>query len=333
MIAVRAIPGAGKNFIATLLSKHYNDNSLMYWDSVYNEYFHSQYLVADTNGPIKELIWDNNKWKILSGTEISNPIIVHEHELINDHLGVVKRFQAYKKSSGKIGINPEEFVENITEGFFIFGDDQETLNFLTKLIYIKVNGYRPIISYNDLTGISSITKSLESLKIQTITNGGKNNKPRDLILKANNKMSYQEWINLWKKFCIFSKKFPYSHPLSRSNLYYIDSWIKDNMLWDLFDEHKYLNFIKDNKDFHIKDLMVRDNQIVTPQTELQKLEEVRELKKKNGILLYEINYKDLFLDFKPTNTVLDHYIDEIKAYTAHNVKLINEYEDFYGKIL
>ena len=146
-------------------------------------------------------------------------------------------------------------------------------------------------------------------------------------------MSYQEWINLWKKFCIFSKKFPYSHPLSRSNLYYIDSWIKDNMLWDLFDEHKYLNFIKDNKDFHIKDLMIRDNQIVTPQTELQKLEEVRELKKKNGILLYEINYKDLFLDFKPTNTVLDHYIDEIKAYTAHNVKLINEYEDFYGKIL
>jgi hypothetical protein len=333
MIAVRAIPGAGKNFIATILSQHYNDCCLMYWDSVYNEYFHSQYLMTDINGPIKELIWDNKKWKILSGTERNDPIITHEHELINDQLGVVKRFKVYKESSGKIGINPEKFAEKITEGFFIYCDDQKILDFLTKLIYIKVNGYRPIISYDDLTSISSVSKSLESMKIQTITNGGKNNRPRDIIIKANSKMSYKEWINLWKQFSIFTKIFPYSHPLSRFNLNYVDFWLQDNMSWDLFDKNKYLKFLNDRKDFHIKDLMIRNGETVTPHTELQKLDEVRKLKKQNNMILHEINYSDLFFDLKPTGTTLDNYMNEIKEYTDRNMKLIEGYESFYGKIL
>ena len=329
MIAVRAIPGAGKNFIATLLSRHYNDKTLIYYDKVFNEYFHREYLISDSNGPIKEIFWGNSKWNIVSGKEITNPIITHEHELINDDFGMVKRFNIYKQSSGRIGISPEEYSKNINESFFIFCNDKKTLDFLKKLIHIKSNGYRSIIAYSELDNSVTFEKSFNSLKLQAVTNGGKLSKPNNIITLANEQMNYKEWINVWKKFNIFLKEFPYAYSFSRFNLNYLGIWLQNNRSWDLFNKEIYLSFMKNNN-CHVKNNM---NANITLETELKKLFEIRDLQKQTKMILHEINYKDLFLDFKSTNTILDNYMDEIKAYTERNIRLADDYESFYGKIL
>lgn len=64
--SIRAIPGAGKNFLSTILAKHYNiDYFIQYFDKEFNEYFSNSELVARADGKIKTPFWNGSCWEIL----------------------------------------------------------------------------------------------------------------------------------------------------------------------------------------------------------------------------------------------------------------------------
>ena len=329
MIAVRAIPGGGKNFIATLISKHYHSNDMMYYDGIFNEYFHSPHLDMNVTGSIRQPFWNGKKWIIISSDQKNNPIIMHEHEWWDDKSGIVKKFNLYKQSSGKVGVNPEKFSKNITEGFFIFCNEKEELNFVLKLIHIKVNGFRPLIVYDEKNNCSTAQQSINGLNLRALTSLGKGNDARFTIELAEKKMPYKKWIYFWKKYCIFIKQFPYMHTFSYFSMNYITQWLENNMSWDLYNPDIFLYYLE----IHRENVKKINFNSVSLQSEQNKLEEVRKLQKENNMILHEINYKDLFFDLKPTGTILDNYMDEIKEYTDRNMRLIEGYESFYGKIL
>ena len=324
MIAIRALPGGGKNFVATLLSKHYQSNDMMYYDNIFNEYFHSPHLDMNPSGNIKQPFWNGNKWITISAYEKNNPIIMHEHEWWVDQSRMVRKFDLYKQSSGRIGINPEKFGKNITEGFFIFCDEKKVLDFILKLIYIKVNGIRPSIVYDEKCNSSTAQQTIQGLNLRVLTSLGKGNDVRFTIELVNTKISYKIWIEIWKKYCIFIKQFPYTHSFSYFSMKYIAEWLEKNMSWDLYNPDIFLYYLEIHKETVLS---------ISLEYEQNKLRQVKELQKKNNMILHEINYRDLFLDFKPTGTILDNYMGEIKQYTDRNIKMVAEYEAFYGKIL
>jgi hypothetical protein len=329
MIAIRALPGAGKNFIATLLSKHYNINNLMCYDEKFNEYFHSSYLLSDDKGEVKHPFWINNKWKILNSKKIKNLKLVHDHDWFDDGSGMVRKFRLYNITNGKVGIDSNEFNEKITEGFFIFCNNMKDIEFIFKLYIIKMCGQRPLIVYNNKNNISTASETYESIYLRMISSSGNCNDIQNTMYDVNKKLSYIEWIQIWRKYCNFIKKFPFIHVLSQLNMHYISTWLDANKKFNLFDENNFLTHYElykiNFKNNYFKNINLDNEQI--------KLNQVRKLQKQNNMILHEINYKDLFLDFKPTGTVLDNYMDEIKEYTTRNMKLIEDYESFYGKIL
>ena len=319
MIAVRAIPGAGKNFIATLISKHYHSNDFMYYDENSNEYFHSPHLTIAKNGKIKTPFWHNNKWKIISTEENESKILMHEHEWCYDP--GVNRFKFYKQSSGKVGIDVDKFLNIINEGYYIFTNDQKTDDFIKKLIYIKSNYSRPPIIFDDNSSI--LQKNIDALNLRLFTVACLNSSRTIDTMKIINKvMGIKEWLKIWQKYCIFLKQFPYIAPMSPFSQYHIIKWVTEKKKWNLCDENIFLLNLELYKKSNINQLDKSEN-----------LEKIKELQKKTNMILYEINYKDLFFDLKPTGTILDNYMNEIRTYTERNRKLIDDYESFYGKIL
>jgi hypothetical protein len=269
------------------------------------------------------------KGVIISAYEKNNPIITHEHEWWDDHSGIVKKFKLYKQSSGRVGVNPEKFSKNITEGFFIFCDEKKVLDFILKLIHIKVNGVRPLIVYDEKNNSSTAQQTIQALNLRALTSLGKGNDARFTIELANTKIFYKTWMEIWKKYCIFIKQFPYIHSFSYFSMNYITEWLEKDMSWDLYNPDIFLYYLEVHRE-NVKKINFNS---ISLEYEQNKLKQVRELQKRNNMILHKINYKDLFLNFKPTNTILDNYMSEIKEYTDRNIRLVAEYESFYGKIL
>jgi hypothetical protein len=324
MIAVRAIPGAGKNFIATLLSKHYHSDNVMYYDKIFNEYFHSPYIIHNNLGYIKQPFWNGKNWDIIPSVQIENPIIMHEHEWINDGTGLVNGFKIYDQTNGKIGLK-SNWINYIVKGFFIYCDKQNEIDFVQKMLHIKVNGSRPLIVYDEKTESSTAEYSFEAQKLRLIGSLGKGFDLRNMIDYAMTKMTYKEWIYMWKQFCIFVNQFPYMVPFSFHNIIYFHDWLNDDMKWDLFNSDIFL--------LHLEIWKKKNKNLFNLEYEKNKLNEIEKFKNRYGMQLYKINYSDLFFYQKPTGTVLDNYMDEIKKYSERNMKLLCDYESFYGKIL
>lgn len=331
MKTVRAIPGAGKNYIATLLSKHYHSNDAMHYDNVFNEYFHSPHLDQDENGRIKQPFWDENKWIIISGNPKENSIVTHEHEIWDDKSGIVKKFKLFNQSNGKVGLDPEKFTQSIKECYFIYCDEKEELDFACKLISIKINGARPLIVYDDETNSSTGEKSVSAAKLSVITSLGKSREVLSMLNAVQEKIPYKDWINIWREYCIFIQQFPYFYPFSYNSVGYIIHWLHENMSWDLCNADIFLWYLEECTE-NLRTVNFKQD-LFKSGTEKKQLEKARQLQKENGMILHEIKYSDLFFHQKPTGTVLDNYLDDIKAYTEKNIKIIQEYENFYGKIL
>lgn len=325
MIAVRGLPGAGMKYISTLLSNYYHSNDVMYYDSNFNEYFHNAHLDQNKNGRIEQSFWDKNKWVTISGNPKENSIIMQEHDIEHG-----KKFRQFRKSNGRVGLDPKKFIQSMNECYFIYCDEKKELDFIQKLIFIKSKGYRPIIVYDNETNISSEQMSKSAVNLRMITSLVGGNMPPMLINKVQEKISYKDWINIWKEYCTFIQQFPYSFPLSYDNLNYIFYWLEENMSWNLYDTNMYMSYIQEC-------MKVASGRKYTEffdiELEKSKLVRARQIQKENGMILHEIKYSDLFFDQKSTDTILDSYLDDIKAYTKKNIKVIQEYENFYGEII
>jgi hypothetical protein len=109
--SLRASPGAGKNFLATLLNNYHNgDPFLIYYSQTYNEYFNTSEMLVDSDGPYTIPFWDNG-WKFVNvrlrnSNDVKNKV-VHEHEWASTKVNSIRRFRAYNQSNGKMGINPK----------------------------------------------------------------------------------------------------------------------------------------------------------------------------------------------------------------------------------
>ena len=325
MISVRAIPGAGKNFIATLLSKHYNTNTTMYYDSLLNEYFHNPDTVIDPNGNIIQPFWNGNTWDILSSREITHEeslnIINHEHEWFDDGSDVVRKFVQFHQSDGAIGLNPLTFYKDIREGYFIYCDKHSELIFAKKLLDMKQqNGSRPSFLIDNI-----ITEyDIEVDRLRALSSTGKMWDFFRLIQSINEKMKLTDWINLWERYCMFLEQLPFNNPMSIRNIKYLSSWLLDDMKWELCNVNNYLaryEFIDEN---------YKLDKVFDSTNELKKLDKARSVAKETGMILHEINYSDFFFDQKDTGTVLDCYKKEVAEYTAKNIEILDQYEQFYG---
>lgn len=314
---LRASPGAGKNFLATLLNKSNNgiDPFLIHYSQDYNEYFNTSEMAADPNGPYTIPFWDN-KWKFvnvkLRDKNDLNNSTMHEHEWTPEDS---RRFKAYTESNGKIGINPKTFIENIIEGYYITTRTPEEYNFIAKLIFIKRwLGDRPNILFDE--EYSNLSKS-DLFIINRLS-------PCKPIRKTSNT---ENIINIlkWIEFIKFLNKeipSPYSYPFSNLNFNYFVEYKPYKI-----DMDSYLLYYELLKSTWLQSWLTKEFKYI--KDEIKVLEE---FKKINSNII-EISYKDLFLDQIETGTIFDKFKDEIAEYTKRNLQLIEGVENFFGDIL
>ena len=306
--SLRASPGAGKNFLATLLNNYHNgDPFLIHYSQTYNEYFNTSEMVVDSNGPYTIPFWDSG-WKFVNvrlrnSNDVRNKV-VHEHEWTSKDS---RRFKAYIESNGNIGINPKSFIKNTIEGYYITTKTPEEYNFIAKLIFIKkFLGDRPNILFDE--EYSNLSKS-DLFIISRLSPCKSINK----TLNAN--------IHKWIEFVRFlNKEIPYCYPLSELNLNYFakcNTFNNDSYL--IYYEQFKANWLKTWTEIELKNI----------KTEIKNLEKF----KQSNPNIKEIPYKDLFLDQIETGTVFDNFKNEIAEYTKRNFQLVETIENYLGKIL
>ena len=306
--SLRASPGAGKNFLATLLNNYHNDDPfLIHYSQTYNEYFNTSEMVVDSNGPYTIPFW-NSGWKFVNvrlrnSNDVTNKV-VHEHEWTSKDS---RRFKAYIESNGNIGINPKSFIKNTIEGYYITTKTPEEYNFIAKLIFIKkFLGDRPNILFDE--EYSNLSKS----NLFIINRLGPC-KSINKTLNAN--------IHKWIEFVRFlNKEIPYCYPLSDLNLNYFakcNTFNNDSYL--IYYEQFKANWLKTWTEIELKNI----------KTEIKNLEQFKQANPN----IKEISYKDLFLDQIETGTVFDNFKNEIAEYTKRNLQLIEKVENFFGDIL
>jgi hypothetical protein len=265
-----------------------------------NEYMFHHKNFTINHGNIEKIHWGRSKWDILTNIEINKPKILPYHDVTN--------------------IN-----EKIKECFYICCNTEKEVKFTTKLLFIKANGIGSFLSFDNSKNISTLEKSRQSDHLANDTDVYNHHILLDLIELINKNISYNKWINIWKNYQKFIKNFPYYYSFSRISLLYIKFWLKSNMIWDLLNPNSFFMFIKKEHKKIEKHFIPE----IIIQKELKTLNNI----KQNNIILHEINYLNLFFDQKPTGTILDNYMDEIRLYTERNINLINNYESFYGKLL
>lgn len=325
--AIRAAPGAGRNFLAVLLNRHYNNNSfLIHYSKTFNEYFNTSELVPDVNGKYTIPFWDN-KFKFINLRErIDSDYIdriVHEHEWMETDRDIrIRRFEAFAIDSNS-GINPKTFIENIIQGYYITLETQEEINFVTKLIYIKKYfGDRPELMYDkDISSISHPDEYDVIVKLSPIGTAQTQFNPYMLKLET---VSTSEMLTLWEKYITFLKEnVPLYYPLSDFNLYYFSQYFIEK--YSLFNIDCYLTYYERFKRSKLKKHYV-PNHMLREETKIKKI-------KSKDVNFKVIAYKDMFLDLLNTDTPFDNFKPEIKEYTKRNLQLIEMFENFYGEIL
>lgn len=300
MILIKAIPGSGKNMIASLVCRHYNIPCVSYHDNLRNQCHHSPYIGSKKDGKIIQPFWNGNQWDFIFADPV-NTKILHEHSW-------------------------RRIPEFTTEVYYVYCDKPEEFTFLKKLICIKRNGIKPFITFTD--NYSSL--DLEDLGQLGSISKNSSIKLKNLLNLSTNKLTYKQWITVWKNFCRFINNFPYLIPLSIDCISYLTIWLNEDMSWDLYDRDMFLIF---HKNQHNENLIRINLNNVNVDTEIQELKQARKYCKDNNIILNEINYSDLFFNKKKTNTILDYYEKDIKEYTESNLLTIKNYEDIYGELL
>lgn len=302
MIAVRAQGGAGKNFIATLLCNYYNASNLTYFDQEFNEYFNEPHVIENSKGNILKAYWSNSSWKFIRCIESKNTLkIYHNHEWDENFVD-------------------DKFIENITEGYFIYRKDPIAIDFTTNLRLIKKSfGVKPnMVFYNDRCSINLSNNEFQYLKsIIKI-------KPYFELFELL-KYSYNEFIEHWIRFVKFlnvNVPNPFNYPLSTVHIIYFMNWMK-NKNYELCDLCTYQ--IKVRSILNKLLFEIQSDPGENPTTEQVKLNQAQ-VNVKN---LYLIEYKDLFFDLNYTKTPLDNYLKEIGEYTARNAQLIEKFKNFY----
>ena len=312
--SLRASPGAGKNFLSTLLNNYYNgDPFLIYYSRLYNEYFNTSEMLMDKDGPYTIPFW-NNGWEFINvrlrnSNDVKNKV-VHEHEWAStkvDGSEYIRRFETYNQTNGKMGINPETFIKQTIQGYYVTTKSPEEYNFIAKLIFIKKSlGDRPNILFDE--EYSNLSKS-DLFTISRLSPC----KSIDKTLNAN--------IHKWIEFVRFlNKEIPYCYPLSELNLNYFakcNTFNNDSYL--IYYEQFKANWFKTWTEIELKNI----------KTEIKNLEKF----KQSNPNIKEISYKDLFLDQIETGTVFDNFKNEIAEYTKRNFQLVETIENFFGKIL
>lgn len=324
---IRAIPGAGKNFLGHLLWHYHNgnDRSLIHYSPEYNEYFTTSDVIRDS-GPFTVPFWSDNHWKMIN-TRIINSSdnyinIQHEHDWTSE--ANTKR-QRLNRENPQYGFDNKNLSHKLIEGYYITTTTAEELDFVYKLYYIKrMFGDRPNGVFTDeKTTLNTYDNEYEIIRlIHPVGSQGE--------LAKFEFTDIEKLINNWKKYLIFLKNENNSYPLSRFNLHYFQSYHKIDGKVRVMNKDSYLNFYEKFK----------EEAADTFQTYYPKLKFKKDWLDYENVLINDFNlpnvkmipYKKLFLDQKPTNTPFDLYLDEIKEYTEKNIKLIQKIENYFGEI-
>lgn len=322
--SIRAIPGAGKNFLSTILAKHYNiDYFIQYFDKEFNEYFSDSELVAKVDGEIKTPFWNGSCWNILP-CEVRKPDeypkrIIHEHDWIDNNDRYIRRFNA-NKLDRNLGIDPDNIIKNTLEGYWVSCTSKEEIDFVKKIFTIKrYFGSRPPIIFDDNN--SSIDEEYNA--IRSLSSVGNDNELKACINLAMDTMSFKEFMHIWIDYHNFLKEFPLNYPLSYWNSVYLFDWLKHKN-FNLCDLDTYI--IK----FHTFLALDNSQPMLYIDNEIER-NALGQLKSYD-IKLNVIRYKDLFMQPKKTNTILDQHQDDMYDYHKRNVLLLKTFEDFYDNI-
>lgn len=331
--AIRGLPGAGKNFLAVLLNRYYNnDDQLFYYSKEFNEYFNSAELYITPDGDITLPCWFDNKWNMIK-VRLYQPgdtkcKVVHEHEWVlneNETLDRVRRFSANQLNKDW-GYDYNTFVESIQEGYYITNHTKEELDFLKKLIFIKKEfGDRPNVMFDEenstisnntqwaygMKNLSSVTTShyIELMK-RTVQTG----------------LSTSFILDNWSEFVrmLNGEQISFAYPLSNYSKIYFDKFLNGEFK-KVDDIDQYLMYYE-----------VFKNEVpgwwyTSKNFEQEELDKIKMVKDRNPDIKV-ISYNDLILNPIQTNTPFDHYRNEIEIYTDRNKKLIQQFENFWGKI-
>jgi hypothetical protein len=329
---IRAVPGAGKNFLGSLLWELYNKNDLttMHYSEIFNEYFTSVDVIKDPAGDHSIPYWKNDHWKFINIRRklVSDNYITiqHEHEWFS---GAKSRREKANKIDASVGINMANIPKALISGYYITTDTPEEIEFVYKLFYIKRTfGDRPNIIYNKDNSSLSYSNEVNRL----ICPVGSPEELNDFTFK-DIKLLISDWINFTK---FIKNEDPEFYPFSKFNLIYFKEYLKREKVKYL-NPGEYLRFYELFKNNSSR-FGVMSN--YTPELNSKKMESYFEFEKNHLKEFKEkienlkvISYKDLFINYTDTNTPFDQYKDRIKEYTRKNIALIKKYEDYFGKIV
>ena len=298
---IRALPGAGKNFLASLIC---NKANILHHNKIFNEYFNSADLIKDKNGPSTMVVWDEYKWKFISvKTADGDSQVRHRHEL-----GTGQSAQCY------ITHQPED------------------LDFVRTLFFIKSKLGGPAIAvFNRNASSYNLSKELSTHKDQL----PRGHKHIYSVINEWKGLSQKNILLSWIQFVTFIKdKVPMGYPFSRINIAYFSECILQER-FEIDNTNHYLMFIDEYKDIFIKTIGVQFN--MSTEKELldqynndiyYEKEQAQYVKRSNITIL---QYNELFTG-KKTNTVFDNFKDELLLYNERNIALVKRAEDFYGPL-
>lgn len=327
--SVRTVPGAGENFITTLLTNHYNlKHNVQYYDDEFNEYFINSELIVKENGSIESPFWSGTGWDFirceLRKDNEYQQRVVHEHEWIDEGDEYIRRFNV-NKMDPTLGVDPDKIIKDTLEGFWVSCTTKEETDFVKKVFIVKrYFGSRPPVIYNQSD--SSLNGTREFKIIRSLSSVGNDKEVVKYILLAMSKMNFKEFVDIWKEYFYFLKELPLNYSLSCWNSHYFYQWLQ-NPNFELCDID---NYIISFQSFIEKELKSCPRLLhIDPNREQHMEKVIRSYGKKINV----IRYRDFFLEQKPTGTVLDQYINEVLEYTNKNKKLVKDFENFYDEIL
>jgi hypothetical protein len=331
--AIRGLPGAGKNFLAVLLNRYYNnDDQLFYYSKQFNEYFNSAEFYITPDGNMALPCWFDNKWNMirvrLYQEGDTRYKIVHEHEWVAEEertIDRVRRFSANRVNKNW-GYDPKTFVESITEGYYVTNHTKEELDFLKKMIFIKKEfGDRPNVMFDD--NYSTLSDNYEwAYGIKNLSSVASSHYIELMKRTAQTGLSASFILDNWSEFvCMLNREqIPFAYPLSHYSKIYFDKFLNGEFK-RVNDIDQYLMYYERFKSD------IPGWWYTSKNFEAEETWKVNEVLRRNPDVKV-ISYKDLILDPIDTGTLFDTYREEIQLYTERNKSLINRFEKYWGEI-
>ena len=298
---IRALPGAGKHFLAHLLNNHYNGNDIttLYHSKQSNEYFNFWNIVCDPEAETVFPFWDVNHWKFVCVRETNeNDIFLsirHKH-----HIGPQK--------------SDPSFMWDADKAFFITHEEEDLL-FVKKLFFAKnALGDRPVIGWNrsgSWYNPNAIIPFVANHIIVSMEPGWE----RMFTVKY--------LLSEWERYLRFLQAHvPWTFPFSPVNLRFFNECLTRG-LYQLDSIDHYLMFFEDGFTQFFDEVIDQYNNDI-----YYEKEQAQYVKRSNITIL---QYNELFTG-KKTNTVFDNFKDELLLYNERNIALVKRAEDFYGPL-